>query len=247
MLDKVVIANRGEIALRILRACKEMGIKTVALYSEPDIHLKHVRLSDESVCIGPARSADSYLNIPSIISATELTDAVAIHPGYGFLSENHQFAEQVESSGFIFIGPKPETIRIMGDKVKARHAMEQAGIPCVPGSEGLLGDNDDENKRIARDIGYPVMLKAAGGGGGRGMRAVHSEGALTNAVHLTRMEALATFSNDGVYLERFLQRPRHIEFQVLADSFGHVVHLGERDCSLQRHHQKVVEEAPAPR
>ena len=246
MLDKVAIANRGEIALRILRACKEMGIKTVALYSEPDIHLKHVRLSDESVCIGPARSADSYLNAPAIISATELTNAAAIHPGYGFLSENCRFADQVETSGFIFIGPRPDTIRTMGDKVEARRAMMRAGIPCVPGSEGLLGDNEDENKRIARGIGYPVMLKAAGGGGGRGMHVVRDEEALSDAIRLTRMEALAAFSNDGVYLEKFLEQPRHIEFQVLADSFGNVIHLGERDCSLQRHHQKVLEEAPAP-
>ena len=246
MLDKVVIANRGEIALRILRACKEMGIKTVALYSQPDIHLKHVKLSDESVCIGPARSIDSYLNIPAIISATELTDATAIHPGYGFLSENHRFADQVESSGFIFIGPKAKTIRMMGDKLKARQAMMQAGIACVPGSENLLGDDEKENRRIAKDLGYPVIIKAVAGGGGRGMRVVRTAAALSNAIHLTRMECAATFSNDEIYLEKFLEHPRHIEFQVLADSFGHVIHLGERDCSLQRQHQKLVEEAPAP-
>ncbi len=245
MLDKVVIANRGEIALRILRACKEFGIKTVAVHSEADIDLKHVKLADESVCIGPAPSNLSYLNIPAIISAAELTDAMAIHPGYGFLSENENFAEQVESSGFIFIGPKPETIGLMGDKLSARRAMQSAGIPCVPGSDGPLGDAPENILATAREIGYPVIIKASGGGGGRGMRVVHSEGALMNALMLTRSEALAAFGNDQVYMEKFLEKPRHIEIQMLADNHGNVVHLGERDCSIQRRYQKVIEEAPA--
>ncbi|MDH5544673.1 MAG: acetyl-CoA carboxylase biotin carboxylase subunit [Gammaproteobacteria bacterium] len=246
MIDKIVIANRGEIALRVLRACREMGIKTVAVHSSADRDLKHVRLADESVCIGGAPSAESYLNIPAIISAAEVTDAEAIHPGYGFLSENADFAERVESSGFIFIGPRPDTIRLMGDKVSAINAMKKSGVPCVPGSGGPLGDDGDENIRIARDIGYPVIVKAAGGGGGRGMRVVRSEAALLNAISLTKSEAAAAFGNDMVYMEKFLENPRHIEFQVLSDTHGNAIHLGERDCSMQRRHQKVVEEAPAP-
>jgi acetyl-CoA carboxylase biotin carboxylase subunit len=246
MLGKILIANRGEIALRILRACRELGIKAVAVHSEADRDLKHVRLADESVCIGPAASKESYLNVPAIISAAEVTDAVAIHPGYGFLSENADFAEKVIQSGFIFIGPRPETIRIMGDKVAAIDAMKKTGIPCIPGSDGPLGDNYDENLRIARRIGFPIIIKAAGGGGGRGMRVVHSEANLHSAITLTRGEAAAAFGNDMVYMEKFLENPRHIEFQVIADSHGNVVHLGERDCSTQRRHQKVVEEAPAP-
>jgi acetyl-CoA carboxylase biotin carboxylase subunit len=246
MLDKVVIANRGEIALRILRACKELGIATVAVHSEADRDLKHVLLADESVCIGPASSTDSYLNIPAIISAAEVTDAVAIHPGYGFLSENDDFAEQVERSGFIFIGPRPETIRTMGDKVAAIRAMKKTGVPCVPGSDGPLGDDDDANIEMARSIGYPIIIKAAGGGGGRGMRVVHAEAALVGAISLTKAEAQSAFGNSTVYMEKFLERPRHIEFQVLGDGEGNAIHLGERDCSMQRRHQKVVEEAPAP-
>ena len=246
MLDKVVIANRGEIALRILRACRELGIKTVAVHSTADRTQKHVLLADESVCIGPPPSAQSYLNMPAIISAAEVTDAVAIHPGYGFLSENADFAERVEKSGFVFIGPRPETIRLMGDKVSAIRAMKAAGIPCVPGSDGPLGDDPEANLKMARSIGYPVIIKAAGGGGGRGMRVVHSDATLLNAITVTRGEALAAFSNEMVYLEKYLDRPRHIEFQVLADGQGHAVHLGERDCSMQRRHQKVIEEAPAP-
>ena len=246
MLDKVVIANRGEIALRVLRACRELGIKTVAVHSSADRDLKHVRLADESVCIGPAPAAESYLNIPAIISAAEVTDAVAIHPGYGFLSENADFAESVERSGFIFIGPKAETIRLMGDKLSAIEAMKSVGVPCVPGSEKALTDDITENIKIARDIGYPVIIKAAGGGGGRGMRVVHSEGALANAISLTRREAASAFQNDSIYLEKFLEHPRHVEFQVLADEHGNCIHLGERDCSMQRRHQKVIEESPAP-
>jgi acetyl-CoA carboxylase biotin carboxylase subunit len=246
MFDKIVIANRGEIALRILRACRELGIRTVAVHSEADRSLKHVLMADETVCIGPAPSSDSYLNIPAIISAAEVTDAVAIHPGYGFLAENADFAERVIQSGFIFIGPRPETIRLMGDKISAKEAMRRAGIPCVPGSDGPLSDDVDENLRLAREIGFPVIIKAAGGGGGRGMRVVHSEAALPNAITMTRAEALAAFGNAQVYLEKFLERPRHIEFQVLADSHGNAIHLGERDCSIQRRHQKVIEEAPAP-
>lgn len=246
MIDKIVIANRGEIALRVLRACREMGIKTVAVHSAADRDLKHVRLADESVCIGPAASSGSYLNIPALISAAEVTDAEAIHPGYGFLSENADFAERVESSGFIFIGPKPETIRLMGDKVSAIESMKKSGVPCVPGSGGPLGDDPDTNIRIAKDIGYPVIIKAAGGGGGRGMRVVRSEAALLNAISLTKSEALGAFGNDMVYMEKFLENPRHVEFQVLADTHGNAIHLGERDCSMQRRHQKVVEEAPAP-
>jgi acetyl-CoA carboxylase biotin carboxylase subunit len=246
MLEKVLIANRGEIALRILRACRELGIKTVAVHSTADYSLKHVLLADESVCIGPPPSTASYLNMPAIISAAEVTDAVAIHPGYGFLSENADFAERVENSGFVFVGPKAETIRTMGDKVSAIRLMKAHGVPCVPGSDGPLGDDPDENFRVARDIGYPVIIKASGGGGGRGMRVVHSDASLLNAIGVTRSEAQAAFGNDQVYMEKFLERPRHIEFQVLADHHGNVVHLGERDCSMQRRHQKVLEEAPAP-
>ena len=246
MIEKLVIANRGEIALRILRACRELGIKTVAVHSEADRDLKHVRLADESVCIGPAASAQSYLNIPAIISAAEVTDAVAIHPGYGFLSENADFAERVEQSGFIFVGPRADTIRLMGDKIQAIKAMTAAGVPCVPGSDGPLDDDAERTLALGRDIGFPVIIKAAGGGGGRGMRVVYSEATLLNAVSLTRAEALAAFGNAEVYMEKYLENPRHIEFQVLADTHGNAIHLGERDCSMQRRHQKVVEEAPAP-
>lgn len=246
MIDKIVIANRGEIALRILRACKELGIKTVAVHSDVDRDLKHVLLADETVCIGPAPSAESYLNVPALISAAEITDASAIHPGYGFLSENADFAERVEQSGFIFIGPKSETIRMMGDKVSAIKAMNEAGVPCVPGSDGGLGDDDEANLRIARKIGFPLIIKASGGGGGRGMREVHNEAHLLNAIALTKSEAKSLFGNGMVYMEKFLTNPRHIEFQILADQHGHAVHIGERDCSMQRRHQKVVEEAPAP-
>ncbi|RMF98798.1 MAG: acetyl-CoA carboxylase biotin carboxylase subunit [Gammaproteobacteria bacterium] len=246
MLDKVVIANRGEIALRILRACRELGIKTVAVHSSADENLKHVLMADETVCIGPPPSTESYLNMFAILSAAEVTDAVAIHPGYGFLSENADFAERVTDSGFLFIGPPADVIRLMGDKVSAIRAMKAAGVPCVPGSDGPLGDDIGDNLQLARDIGYPVIIKAAGGGGGRGMRVVHSEPALANAIQTTRAEARAAFGNDMLYMEKFLERPRHIEFQVLADSHGNAVHLFERDCSMQRRHQKVLEEAPAP-
>ncbi len=247
MLSKVLIANRGEIALRILRACREMGIHTVAVHSEADRTLKHVLLADESVCIGPAASTASYLQIPNIISAAEVTDTVAIHPGYGFLSENADFAERVEDSGFIFIGPKPETIRLMGDKITAIDAMKEAGVPCVPGSDGPIDENDEKGTlKMARDIGYPVIIKASGGGGGRGMRVVHSEGSLLNSIALTKSEARTAFNNDIVYMEKYLENPRHVEFQVLSDTHGNAIHLGERDCSMQRRHQKVVEEAPAP-
>ncbi|HBS62884.1 MULTISPECIES: acetyl-CoA carboxylase biotin carboxylase subunit [Stenotrophomonas] len=246
MLDKVVIANRGEIALRILRACHTLGIRTVAVHSTVDRNLKHVAMADESVCIGPAPSSESYLNIPALIAAAEVTDAQAIHPGYGFLSENADFAERVEESGFIFIGPKADTIRLMGDKVEAIRAMKAAGVPCVPGSGGPLGDDIVANTKIAREIGYPVIIKAAGGGGGRGMRVVHAEASLKAAIETTKSEAKAAFSNDQVYMEKFLENPRHVEIQVLADGQGNAIHLGERDCSMQRRHQKVVEEAPAP-
>ena len=246
MLDKVVIANRGEIALRILRACRELGIRTVAVHSTVDRDLKHVRLADETVCIGPPPAAESYLNMPALISAAEVTDAVAIHPGYGFLSENADFAERVEQSGFIFIGPQPDTIRLMGDKVSAIKAMKDAGVPCVPGSDGPLGDDDQETLRLARGIGYPIIVKAAGGGGGRGMRVVHGEAALLTTIDLTRSEANAAFGNPVVYMEKYLEHPRHVEIQVLADNHGNAIHLGERDCSMQRRHQKVLEEAPAP-
>jgi acetyl-CoA carboxylase, biotin carboxylase subunit len=246
MLDKIVIANRGEIALRILRACRELDIKTVAVHSTADNNLKHVLLADETVCIGPPPSALSYLNMPAIISAAEVTDSVAIHPGYGFLSENADFAERVEKSGFVFIGPKAETIRMMGDKVSAIRTMKKAGVPCVPGSDGPLGTEPDVNIKTAREIGYPIIVKASGGGGGRGMRVVHAEAALLNAIAVTQQEAQAAFGNPQVYMEKFLEKPRHIEFQVIADNFGNVVHLGERDCSMQRRHQKVMEEAPAP-
>jgi acetyl-CoA carboxylase biotin carboxylase subunit len=246
MLEKVVIANRGEIALRVLRACREMGIKTVAVHSTADNNLKHVLLADETVCIGPPSSTESYLNMPAIISAAEVTDSVAIHPGYGFLAENADFAERVESSGFIFIGPPASAIRLMGDKVSAIRTMKAAGVPCVPGSDGPVSENPDENLRIARDIGYPIIIKAAGGGGGRGMRVVHSEASLSGAITVTQSEARSAFGNETVYMEKFLERPRHIEFQVLSDGRGNSIHLGERDCSMQRRHQKVVEEAPAP-
>ncbi len=246
MFEKILIANRGEIALRIQRACRELGIRTVVVHSEADTEAKYVKLADESVCIGPPPAQQSYLNIPAIISAAEVTDAEAIHPGYGFLSENADFAERVESSGFVFIGPRPENIRLMGDKVSARAAMGKAGVPIVPGSEGVLPDDPKEITRIARRIGYPVLIKAAGGGGGRGMRVVHTEAALQNAVIMTRSEAQAAFANPNVYMEKYLENPRHIEFQVLADAHKNVIHLGERDCSLQRRHQKVMEEAPAP-
>ena len=246
MFEKILIANRGEVALRIQRACREMGIKTVAVHSEADAEAKYVKLADESVCIGPPPSALSYLNIPAIISAAEVTDAEAIHPGYGFLSENADFAERVDKSGFVFIGPKAETIRLMGDKVSAKAAMKKAGIPCVPGSEGALSDEPAEIVKAARAIGYPVIIKAAGGGGGRGMRVVHTEAALLNAVAMTRAEAQAAFGNPMVYIEKFLENPRHIEIQVLADKFRSAVYLGDRDCSMQRRHQKIVEEAPAP-
>ncbi len=246
MLEKIVIANRGEIALRILRACRELGVKTVAVHSEADRDLKHVRLADESVCIGPAASAASYLNVPAIISAAEVCDAQAIHPGYGFLSENADFAERVEQSGFVFIGPRPETIRLMGDKITAIEAMREAGVPTVPGSDGPIDDNDERTIRLAREIGYPVIVKAAGGGGGRGMRVVRAEASLLSAISLTKAEAGAAFGNETVYMEKYLENPRHVEFQVIADTHGHAIHLGERDCSMQRRHQKVVEEAPAP-
>ncbi len=246
MIEKLVIANRGEIALRILRACRELGIPTVALHSEADRDAKYVKLAQESVCIGPPQAKDSYLNIPAVIAAAEVTDASAIHPGYGFLSENADFAERVEQSGFVFVGPKSDTIRQMGDKISARNLVMQAGIPCVPGSDGPLPKNDKAALSIAADIGYPVIIKAAGGGGGRGMRIVRDESELLNAASLTRTEAKAAFDNDVVYLEKFLERPRHIEFQVLADQHSNVVHLGDRDCSVQRNHQKLIEEAPAP-
>ena len=246
MLEKIVIANRGEIALRVLRACREMGIKTVAVHSTADRDLKHVRLADESVCIGPPSSLESYLNIPALICAAELTNADGIHPGYGFLSENAEFAEQVESSGFKFIGPSAQAIRTMGDKVAAIQAMKEAGVPTVPGSDGPLDDDKERNLAMGRKIGYPVIIKAAGGGGGRGMRVVHAEDSLLNSIQLTRSEAAAAFNNDIVYMEKFLGAPRHIEIQVLADAHGNAIHLAERDCSMQRRHQKVVEEAPAP-
>ncbi|WP_022951879.1 acetyl-CoA carboxylase biotin carboxylase subunit [Leucothrix mucor] len=246
MIKKLLIANRGEIALRILRACREMGIKTVAVHSTADRDLKHVRLADESVCIGPASSTDSYLNIPAIISAAEVTDADAIHPGYGFLSENADFAERVESSGFVFVGPRAKTIRLMGDKISAKEAMLKTNVPCVPGSEGAIPEDPAEALAMGDRIGYPVIIKATGGGGGRGMRVVHKREALIDSIILTKSEARGAFGNDVVYMEKYLQAPRHIEFQVLADSFGNAIHLCERDCSMQRRHQKVVEEAPAP-
>ena len=245
MFEKILIANRGEIALRIQRACREMGIKTVVVHSEADRDAKYVRLADESVCIGPAASRDSYLNMPAIIAAAEVTDAEAIHPGYGFLSENADFADRVEKSGFVFIGPRPESIRLMGDKVSAKNAMIEAGVPVVPGSPGALPDDEQEILRIAREVGYPVIIKAAGGGGGRGMRVVHTEAALLSSVVMTKSEAGAAFNNPEVYLEKFLENPRHIEIQVLADGGRNAVWLGERDCSMQRRHQKVIEEAPA--
>ncbi len=246
MFKKILVANRGEIALRVQRACRELGIKAVMVYSEADRDAKYVRLADEAVCIGPAPSGQSYLNMPAIISAAEVTDAEAIHPGYGFLSENADFAERVEKSGFQFIGPTPESIRIMGDKVSAKQAMIKAGVPCVPGSDGELPDDPAAIKRIAKAVGYPVIIKAAGGGGGRGMRVVHTEAALLHAVQTTKAEAAAAFNNPAVYMEKFLQNPRHIEIQVLADKHRNAVYLGERDCSMQRRHQKVIEEGPAP-
>ena len=246
MFEKILIANRGEIALRIQRACREMGIKTVAVHSEVDAEAKYVKLADESVCIGPAPSEKSYLNIPAIISAAEVTDSEAIHPGYGFLAENADFAERVEKSGFVFIGPRPETIRLMGDKVNAKNAMKKAGVPCVPGSDGALPESPGEVKEIIRAIGYPVIIKASGGGGGRGMRVVHTEAALSNAVIMTRNEAQAAFGNPMVYAEKFMENPRHIEFQVLVDEHRNAIYLGERDCSIQRRNQKIIEEAPAP-
>jgi len=246
MFEKILIANRGEIALRVQRACRELGIKTVAVHSVADADAKYVRLADESVCIGPAASSESYLNVPAIISAAEVTDAEAIHPGYGFLSENADFAERVEKSGFVFIGPRPDTIRLMGDKVSAKQAMTRAGVPVVPGGEGALPEESQEIVKVARKIGYPVIIKAAGGGGGRGMRVVHTEAALVNAVSMTRQEANAAFGNPTVYMERFLETPRHVEIQVLADEHRNAVYLGDRDCSMQRRHQKIIEEAPAP-
>ena len=246
MFEKILIANRGEIALRIQRACRELGVKTVAVHSEADADAKYVRLADESVCIGPPPSTHSYLNIPAIISAAEVTDAEAIHPGYGFLSENADFAERVEKSGFVFVGPRPETIRLMGDKISAKRAMIKAGVPVVPGSDGPLPEVPDEIVKVARSVGYPVIVKAAGGGGGRGMRVVHTEAALLNAVSMTRTEAQAAFGNPTVYIERFFENPRHVEIQVLADEHRNAVYLGDRDCSMQRRHQKIIEEAPAP-
>jgi len=246
MLDKVVIANRGEIALRILRACRELGIKTVAVHSTADENLMHVKLADESVCIGPASALESYLNIPAIIAAAEVTDAVAIHPGYGFLAENADFAEQVERSGFTFIGPTADSIRLMGDKVSAIAAMKKSGVPCVPGSDGPLGEDEATNIALAKRIAYPVIIKASGGGGGRGMRVVRREEDLIDSIALTKAEAKAAFNNDVVYMEKFLETPRHVEIQILADKHGNAIYLGERDCSMQRRHQKVVEEAPAP-
>ena len=245
-IEKVLIANRGEIALRILRACREQGIKTVAVHSTADANQKHVLLADESVCIGPASATDSYLNMAAIISAAEVTDAVAIHPGYGFLAESADFAESVENSGYIFIGPRAETIRLMGDKVSAKKAMLEAGVPCVPGSGGALGDDAETNLKMAKEIGYPVIIKASGGGGGRGMRVVNTEATLISSIALTKAEAGAAFNNDVVYMEKYLETPRHVEIQILADEHGNAIHLGERDCSMQRRHQKVIEEAPAP-
>jgi len=246
MIEKLVIANRGEIALRIQRACRELGIRTVAIHSEADRDAKYVKLADESVCIGPPPARDSYLNIPAVIAAAEVTGASAIHPGYGFLAENADFGERVEQSGFIFVGPRPETIRLMGDKVSAIRAMQKSGVPCVPGSDGPLGDDDEQVLRIANQIGYPVIIKAAGGGGGKGMRVVRDDASLLSAVTLTMSEARAAFGNDMVYMEKYLERPRHVEYQLMADQHGNAVHYGDRDCSIQRRHQKVVEEAPAP-
>ncbi len=246
MFEKILIANRGEIALRVQRACRELGIKTVAVHSEADREAKYVKLADESVCIGPASSTHSYLSIPAVISAAEVTDAQAIHPGYGFLSENADFAERVEQSGFVFIGPRADTIRLMGDKVSAKDTMRKAGVPCVPGSEGALPDDPVEIIKTAKKVGYPVIIKAAGGGGGRGMRVVHTEAALINAVSMTKTEAQTAFGNPMVYMEKFLENPRHIEIQVLADQHGNAIFLGDRDCSMQRRHQKIIEEAPSP-
>lgn len=246
MLKKVLIANRGEIALRILRACKELGIKTVAAHSKTDVNLKHVLLADETVCIGPNPSSQSYLNVPAIISAMEITNADAVHPGYGFLAENADFAEQVEKSGFIFIGPTAGVIRMMGDKVAAIEAMRKAGVPTVPGSNGPLTDDEDRSRAVGLEVGYPVIIKAAAGGGGRGMRVVREESELLKAIQVTRSEAKSAFGDETVYMEKFLENPRHVEVQVLSDGQGNAIHLGDRDCSLQRRHQKVLEEAPAP-
>ena len=246
MFEKILIANRGEIALRILRACKELGIRTVAVHSTIDRNLKHVRLADESVCIGPNSSTESYLNIPRIISAMEITDSMAVHPGYGFLAENADFAEQVQNSGFTFIGPSADVIRLMGDKVSAIAAMKEAGVPTVPGSDGPLPDDKEKCLAFGHSIGYPVIIKAASGGGGRGMRVVHTESALLNSIRVTKAEAAAAFGDDTVYMEKFLQNPRHVEVQILSDGQGNAIHLGDRDCSMQRRHQKVLEEAPAP-
>lgn len=246
MFDKILIANRGEIALRVQRACRELGIRTVAVHSEADRDAKYVKLADESVCIGPAASSQSYLNVPAVISAAEVTDAQAIHPGYGFLSENADFAERVEQSGFVFIGPRAETIRLMGDKVSAKEAMRKAGVPCVPGSDGALPDDPSEILKIAKKVGYPVIIKASGGGGGRGMRVVHTEAALLTSVNMTKAEAQAAFGNPVVYMEKYLEKPRHVEIQILADQHGNAVFLGDRDCSMQRRHQKIIEEAPSP-
>jgi acetyl-CoA carboxylase biotin carboxylase subunit len=246
MFKRILIANRGEIACRVIKTARKMGIQTVAVYSEADRDAKYVKLADEAVCIGPAPSAQSYLSMPAIIATAEVTDAEAIHPGYGFLSENADFAERVEQSGFVFIGPRPDTIRLMGDKVSAKNAMIASGVPCVPGSEGALPDDPAQIAKIAKKIGYPVIIKAAGGGGGRGMRVVHTEGALINSVQMTRTEAGAAFGNPTVYMEKYLEQPRHIEIQVLADEHGNAIYLGERDCSMQRRHQKIIEEAPAP-
>ena len=245
MFDKVLIANRGEIALRVLRACRDLGIKTVAIHSQADRDLMHVRLADESICIGPSKASESYLNIPAIISAAEVVDAVAIHPGYGFLSEKADFAERVEKSGFVFVGPEPQTIRLMGDKLSAINAMKKVGVPCLPGSDGPLNGDLGHAKGVAKEIGYPIILKAAGGGGGRGMRVVNTEASLKSSISLTQQEAAAAFQDDRIYIEKYLEKPRHIEFQVLMDNFGNGVHLGERDCSLQRRHQKILEESPA--
>ncbi len=246
MFEKILIANRGEIALRILRACREMGIKTVVVHSEADRDAKYVKLADESVCIGPAPSPQSYLHVPALIAAAEVTQAEAIHPGYGFLSENADFAQRVEESGFVFIGPRPESIRLMGDKVSAKDAMKKAGVPCVPGSDGALTDDPQEILKMGRQVGYPVIIKAAGGGGGRGMRVVHNEEELLRSVEMTKAEAGAAFGNPMVYMEKFLQTPRHIEIQILADQHGNAVYVGDRDCTMQRPHQKVIEDAPAP-
>ncbi len=247
MLDKILIANRGEIALRIQRACRELGIKTVAIYSTADSKQKHVLLADESVCIGPPESINSYLNMPAIISAAEVTDSMAIHPGYGFLAENGDFAEQVEESGYVFIGPQPETIKLMGNKISAKDAVKEVGISCIPGSATALDDDMESIYKLADEIGYPVLIKAASGGGGKGMRIAHTKGNLQHTIDLTRAESKAAFGDDTIFMEKLLEEPRHIEFQILADQHGNVICLGDRDCSMQRNHQKIIEEAPAPK